>query len=491
MRLGWVIAVVVGLSGCGREFEDPSQPPPNLGEFEDPFIKRLRMRTSQFIEIGEARVRDDGVLFFCTAVRGLNMVDASVPDDIRVEPTAIVSSQGSGLYPKCQHVAFDGNDVYISSRGDETQPRPFMTMFQVDGTSWGEMAHVVTDDTSFEGIDARDGLLYATMHERGLGVFQRNAISLDLIGETNMLQNAWGVRVFADHAFVADGLGGLAVVDITEATAPVVVTSIDVGGAAQHIEVDKQRQLAYLAVGRAGVVIVDIATPSEPVILATIDTPGTALQAYPDGDHVYVADWNDARVYDVSTPAAPRLVAKERIFFQSGFPRVLGIAARNGFGFLGEWTGMYVYQLRPEITAPDIFIHRRDARFGSVSVGDTDAVVVLIENQGSAPLDIWSLDTNDSRFSVSPTQLQLAPGETQAVEVTFTANTDEPTFATLTLTSDDPDESTRTVSLSANRGGFRVGDLAPEIVVDLDDGGTWRLSDHRGSVVLAAYFATF
>ena len=485
-----VILVVVTVLGCGREFDDPTKPPPNLGPYDDPFVKVQRLITSTFIEIGEARIRDDGMLFFCTAVRGLNMVDASEPGNI-FQPSRLTSSQGSGLYPKCQHVAFDGQYVYMSSRGDETQPLPFMTMFRVASGGWGELAHVVTQETTFEGIDARDGLLYAAMHERGLGVFQRNGLELELVGEVAGLDNAWGVRVHGSHAYVADGVGGIGVVDISDSTAPTLVAKLAVGGAAQHIELDAERNLAYLAAGKAGVVIVDIADPAQPRLVATIDTPGTALQAYPDGDKVYIADWNDARVYDVSTASAPRLVTKERIFLQDSFPRVLGIAAQDGHAFIGEWTGMYVYELRAETPTPEILIHQREAKFGQVAAGEQDAVALLVENQGTAPLDIWSLKTTSTDFTVSPSSLVLAPGEIQAVEVTFTAPDISPRLARLELTSDDPDESKRTVNLWANQGGLNVGDMAPDVIVSRDDGGTWQLSDHRGSVVLLAYFATF
>jgi hypothetical protein len=73
--------------------------------------------------------------------------------------------------------------------------------------------------------------------------------------------------------------------------------------------------------------------------------PGSAIRVDHAGGHVFVAAWNDARVYDVSRPDAPRLVGAVRLTRDIGFTekgrapvtsRTLGVAAAGDVMFAGN-----------------------------------------------------------------------------------------------------------------------------------------------------------
>jgi hypothetical protein len=499
MSRGGVIALValaLVSVACGRSsssdagvvtLDDGAVVPPS--EWQDPLTLLGRAPTAGFIEIVDVRARDDGTVFACTGVQGLVVVGADDPTSM-TEIDQLISIEVNGTYPRCQHVAFSGDRLYFAHRGDEITPESFISVWDTSDEP-REVQVFKNTGRSFEGLDASGDMLYAAMHADGLAVLQLLGDTLIERGIATGLTNAWGVRVVGTMVYVADGIGGLAVVDASNPTAPNVVGSIDVGGAAQSVEVDANAQIAWVSAGSGGLVAVDVSTPSEPAIVGRYDSPGSAQQVSLSDGVAYLADWNDVRAIDVSDPAAPSLIAVERIDTSGPFSRVLAVAARGDTVFAGEWTGLFAYQLHRDRTAPDLWIHSRMVEFGEISPGDADATVVVVENQGNEPLTVWIVDTDEPAFSTDTSSLELSPGEREAIEVTFRPTGDQLFEGALRLWSDDPDEQLREVELVGNQAGFGVGDQAPEIFASLLTGGDWRLSEQLGKVVVLSYFATF
>jgi hypothetical protein len=96
------------------------------------------------------------------------------------------------------------------------------------------------------------------------------------------------VRARGRYAYIAAGAGGLQVVDVDDADAPVVVTTLPLPGQANDLVIDDAR--IYIAAGIAGVHVIDIADERSPQLIGTLDTPGDALELTLQGDHLYVAD---------------------------------------------------------------------------------------------------------------------------------------------------------------------------------------------------------
>ena len=465
---------------------------PYSGPYEDNFVFQSRMEGSTFVEILEVRARDDNTVLFCSGVRGLNVVDVSDPAMI-TQTAAVGSSEGSFQYPRCQHIADAGDTVYMSSRGDEIQQTPFITAFDFTQSPPQEMASYLQPGLSFEGIVASGDLLYAAVHDDGVRILQDNGASIDLVGTLPGgqagLTNAWGVALAGTTLFIADGSGGLKVADVSTPSSPSIIGSLPIAGPAQFVEIDADRNLAFVAAGAAGVVIVDVSDPSSPVELATFDTPGSALQVALSGELAFIADWNDARVIDVSDPAAPRLVATEYVSV-SGFPRILGVAAIGDRAFLGEWTGLFGYQYLPDKTASDIRVAKRTIELGGVPAGEQAGAAILTTNEGPQQLTIHDIVVGGGTSLITTPPVSIAPGATQSIEVAVDGS-DSAVNAWAELHSDDPDQSVLRVEIKANRPGIGVGNPAPAVTVDLVSGGTWTLASQLGNVVVLSYFATF
>jgi subtilisin family serine protease/DNA-binding beta-propeller fold protein YncE len=87
--------------------------------------------------------------------------------------------------------------------------------------------------------------------------------------------------------------------------------------------------------------------------------------------------------------------------------------------------------------------------FGTLTIGTTGAINVVVTNSGSAPLNVGSITTGDPQFGVTPPALALAPGTSATLGLGCTPAGAGDLAATLRLASDDPDTPALEVRLLA------------------------------------------
>jgi hypothetical protein len=114
-----------------------------------------------------------------------------------------------------------------------------------------------------------------------------------------------------DVLYLADGIGGVQVVDLRDPTAPVIAGVLSTGvGVANDVVVDGDR--LYVATTTFGIVIFDISDPPHPNTLGGIPAAGQPLGIAVRGDILYVADDQvGLQVINVSNPAFPVAVGGE------------------------------------------------------------------------------------------------------------------------------------------------------------------------------------
>ncbi len=454
----------------------------------DPFRRLSRVPGSTFIEILEVRAREDGTLLYCTAVRGLQVVDATVPAAMTTV-AQLRSSLGHEKFGRCQHLSWEGDIVYATNRGDRIQPTPYIAAFDLSDTDSGEIATYKKEGVTFEGIAATGGYQYVAMHDHGLAVLQRTGRTFREVATLRDIGTAWAIAVDGDHAYVTDAGGKLVIVNIADPSRPAVTAMVDIGGTPQSVEI--RNHVAFVAAGTAGWAAVDVSDPAKPKVIANVDTPGSALQVALADGRMYLADWNEVRIYDVEDPSAPVLLTAENIDTGKPSSRILGIGARDNIAFVGEWTGMYAYELSPQVRAPEISVSVPSVEMGRVAPGDSRTDTIELDNDGPEPLIISAITTTSPTVSVNRNELTIAPGATAMLEIKFTAADSEQMDGAIVLHSNDPDEPLRQVPITGNRKGVSTGDPAPALALSLVGGGEWKLADHRGEVVVLAYFATF
>ncbi len=493
-------ALLIAVAACGTASKAPLSEPEaassqtatnaaGLAGNQDPMEFASRVEGSTFIEILEVVAPSPKRLLYCTGVRGLQVVDTSNPDDTKVVAELKSSRFSHKKFARCQHVAIDGDLVYFSNRGDMIQKVPFITGYDLSTSPPTELINYTAPKASFEGMAAHDGKLYVAMHERGLAIMQPAGDTLVELAQVSGFKAAWAVAVKGDYAYVADATGLLGVVKVSDPKAPKLVATIEIEGSPQSIALSGTR--AFIAAAAGGLAVVDVSNPQAPVLTHRVDTGGSALQVSIDKDHAYVANWGDARVYDISGGGAPTAIAIEIIKTDAAVSRVLGMSGIGDKVYVGEWSGLYSYTLHADRKAPHISTSEMRLDFERTPIGATSKARIIVSNEGSSPLVLETAKTSGTGFSVTSEAATLSPGKFVFVEVVFSPTSAGSQTGELVLRSNDPDDSELRVPLEGNHEELQVGDLAPEVSLALIDGGQWKLSEQRGKVVLLSYFATF
>jgi hypothetical protein len=326
-----LLLVMAGAAGSGLGAND-------AGGYLSPLVQLQRLDgQNTHLHVDEVRLRPDGLLLQCSYTFGV--VDATRAERMRYLSQGLTHRiPGDQRRPGCVHLAWDGDVVYTTHRGNIRNPA-FLTAWDISNREQPVQLGVVQEPgVSYEGVDASPGHVFVAQHEKGLGIYARDAANhLTRVATVDGFTNAWGVRVRGGTAFVADGVGGLVTVDVTDPRRPAVLGRVVTRGQARGVALDGS--IAYVAAGSAGLVVVDVSSPTAPSVVGSARVAGTALRVDYSEGHVFVAAWNDARVYDVSTPASPRFLGAVRLTRDLNVPeddrpeatsRVLGVAARGG-----------------------------------------------------------------------------------------------------------------------------------------------------------------
>lgn len=191
-------------------------------------------------------------------------------------------------------------------------------------------------------ITVRDGLAYIANGLEGIRIVDISDPSAAVeVGTLNTPVNSFDVSVSGDVAYIADARGGLQIIDISDPAAPLPLASIETAGDAFALYLSDG--VVYVAEGSSGILIVDVSDPSAPAVLGTIDTPGDGLGVIVVNGIAYVADGDEGlRIFDVSDPAAP----VELGAFGGGEIPVLDVAISDGLAYVtSAFFGLHVVDI--------------------------------------------------------------------------------------------------------------------------------------------------
>lgn len=131
----------------------------------------------------------------------------------------------------------------------------------------------------------------------------------DLLSTYDSLGITTGVRTVSDIAYIADGVSGLTILDVSDATNPTFLGSAPTQDEAMRIQV--QAGLAYIADDTGGLRILDITDPTAPAFLGAFPTADQIFDVAVDGTTAYLAaDQLGVQVVDVSDPTQPVLLGE-------------------------------------------------------------------------------------------------------------------------------------------------------------------------------------
>ena len=440
-------------------------------------------------ELIEVALGEGGLTVACGARGGPVVFDAHDPAAPIAYPATKTLFAGRDYF-RCSHVAVAGSMAYVSFRADSTMPS-YLAAVELSNMPAVVAAYPAPAGKVFESVLALGDLAVVAMHRDGIGVFARDGGSFTPRATLGGLVNAQGLALVGDVLYVADGEGGLALVDVSDPAAPRAVGRLATGGIAQTVAVDPVSHTAYVSAGSAGIVIADVTHPAAPMLMGRVPTQGAVNQIVVADGRLYVAAWSDVRVYALDDPGQPSLVGVARPSHGDQLARVMGVAARGDVVAVADWDHFETWRFHAGFAAPYIEASAEPVLLGRVAADTSASAVIVVENLGRSPLAHATVSASDPAFSVADTEFALAPGESREVRVQYHAANEEQRGATLTFHANDADADDVSVALSVNASNVTVGDPAPPEVVRLADGTEWRLADQRGHVVLLAYFTTW
>lgn len=456
-------------------------PAPVALAFGDPIV-RVDL-AAPVLEVEDLeRVGD--TIWACSNSDGLVSLDVSDPADLRI------LTQWNLASPRCDHLAIDGDRLYSASHPLTDDGWGWMATVDVSDPSDPQVLDQVFAPRDPEGLTVYEGeLLIATTDglvaaDPGPGWPERGLVPTSRAAQ---------VRAAEGVAWIADGDEGLIAADVATLTRRGV---LELPGNPADLELFGDR--AVVALSGAGIALVDIADPDAPALLDHAETPGSALAVSVSEPWVWVADWLDLRLFRLEDDALV-FVGRETQPFEIVPPPVdpnipnfsVGVTAWDDLVVSSNWTEFASHRAVPGLGSGDLVVEPTLLRLPRAAPGETSRTSFVLRNDGTLPLTVDGLTVSGVVAVEQDLPLTLRPGEVEGVTLAFTPSGGGPVREELRVSSDDPDEPERLVSVLGNNQGLDVGDAVPDLTfLDLQ-GAPVRLDDRLGGPVLLAYFATF
>ena len=437
-------------------------------------------------------------VYACTGQHGLRVasVDGSA---LKVVTDGAKFPEGDGCFEVT--VGPDGKIWAIGPRRGE--PGGWIAAF-APGASGATISPLVTGGTDVlaDSLLVTDTHAFVALGPEGLAVFQIDGETLKPVATLGGFEQALGLAISGDRLFVANGRSGVAEVDVSDPTKPAIVNETKVPGATvRRLAVDGDR---LYAAGLAIAAGLDISGDTPALLTPTWESHASATDvAVSGGGLVFLANTEDLVVLDGSG-GAPTLVGSELLPSQTkARARVISVAAIGSLAIAAEWSALWSLASAIDRPVPDMRLDRLSIDFGVANLKKGKGIVV--QNLGDEPLDIAELSIDNPLFEVNlaipglsdATSGTIEPGGKELIQVSFEPADDQPATALLTVKSNDPDEGTVTIKITANAGsGAQVGrpvDPNSEMVfVDSLTGNDVTLTERfNGKAVLMVYFATW
>jgi len=186
-----------------------------------------------------------------------------------------------------------------------------------------------------------------------------------------------------------------------------------------------------------------------------LDGTGTSAQfAFPagvavQGDILFVTDINNHRIRKIilSTGEVTTVAGSSTFGFLDGtgtsaqFAFPAGVAVQGDNLFVADQGNNRIRKINLALPTPAIAITPASASFGDVVLGSSATDSVVVKNTGTATLSVSAATVTGADaglFTVTPSALTLAAGDSAYVRIVFAPTTDGNFSATLTLTHNAP-----------------------------------------------------
>ncbi|MBN1622129.1 MAG: fibronectin type III domain-containing protein [Endomicrobiales bacterium] len=160
-----------------------------------------------------------------------------------------------------------------------------------------------------------------------------SATSTAEVGWYNTPGTAYNVYVSSNYAYVADGTGGLQIIDISDPTSPSRVGYYTEGTTIKVYDVCVQGDYAYIVDSNYKLKVIDVSDPAAPAALGYYSMTN-AYAVYVSGIYAYVLTENYCYVLNISDPSS--------VLYHTQYAHNTGSSNIYGYGI--DVLGDYIYQ---------------------------------------------------------------------------------------------------------------------------------------------------
>jgi hypothetical protein len=136
--------------------------------------------------------------------------------------------------------------------------------------------------------------------------------------------------------FTTEDTYGLYIVDISNPAAPILINRFE-GITSYPQDVKVKDGIVYIADGNGGVEVVDVFDPMNPSVIGYIDLIDGSTGIKVDGNYAYVSEYilGGVQIVDISHPATPTIAG----WYEPSGVFALGVELNNGFVYISDGLG--------------------------------------------------------------------------------------------------------------------------------------------------------
>jgi hypothetical protein len=232
---------------------------------------------------------------------GLQVLDITDPDN----PTNDGSSSTTGI---AVDVAVSGDYIFAAVQDDPVTTETDESGLQIfnisDLSAAGDPFSIPGDP---EAVTVRGHYAYVASGVAGLQIIDISSPAEPLrIGFRDTPgKDARAVAISGNYAFVADGDGGLHTIDVSVPSNPIIVDTYTTTPVFTFEDVAITGNYAYVADSSYGIRVIDISFPNSLSEVASTATPGSAKGVALSGNYAFVADGSEGlQVVDITVPTS-------------------------------------------------------------------------------------------------------------------------------------------------------------------------------------------
>jgi len=300
---------------------------------------------------------------------GLRIYDVTDPTN----PVNIAHATNSG---SANDVVISSNYAYLANGGDGlhiydvSDPTNPVSVGQIYKGNFS-ITLVVTNNYAYVGDTS------------GFQIFNVSNPASPYFVSSTPLSYGPGVDISGSYLYLADGVDGLRIYDVSNPTTATSVGHIVQNGA-NAIWVMVSGAFAYVVSWNDGLRIYNITNPATPFNVGHTNTSAVTFGVAVAGNYAYVAEGNGVGVYDVSNPTNPITVGQVKTSVQA-----YGLAVKRNYIYVANSTdGLRIYLMLPQLHA-SLSISNSVVLTWPVS-----AAPFLLEENSDLTTTNWTIVTN-------------------------------------------------------------------------------------------------